>query len=415
MKVLQLSTFDGRFGAAIAARRLHEALRANDVESNLLVSEVLSDSPHTHGPTSGLEKIKSKARHYIDRFPLRFYPKTARGYFSPNWKSSSIAQEAHAFPADVVHLHWCQSNFVPTPTLPHFERPLVWTFHDMWAFTGGCHYNSGCERYQIECGQCPLLGSKSENDLSRWLWRQKQDVYERLRHSLQIICPSNWLADLARGARLLEGIPVHTIPNPINTRIFKPLDKAVARQLLGLPETGRLVLLGATSRGDKRKGFDLLDQALQYYSSDPEATPLGIVSLGMRNNTDTQVSPKLKDWKIGFLQDEVSLSALYSAVDVVVLPSRQENLSNMLAESLCCGTPCLAFAIGGNGDLISHQVNGYLAKPDDAADMAVGLNWILDHLQDKQRPLIAHEAHQKLSADTLIPQFLKVYRGFTSK
>ena len=411
MRILQLSTFDGRFGASIAARRLHEALLANGQQCDLLVSEVLSDSPRTHGPRSGFEKFSAKVRHQIDKLPLKLYQRENSLAFSPNWFPSGIAGRIATFQSDVIHLHWCQSDFIPTPVLPRLGRPLVWTFHDMWAFTGGCHYTGDCQGYLSNCGRCPVLKSSQESDLSQWLWNQKRGVYREIRDSLQIICPSHWLSEVARKAPLLEGVPVHTVANPINTQVFKPFDKRTARRLLGLPEEGPLLLLGATARSDHRKGFDLLDEALEYYSSQKDAPRLGVVTLGVRNKPEEPTkSPNLKTWNIGFLQDEVSLCALYNAVDVVALPSREENLSNTLAEALCCGIPCLAFRIGGNGDLISHQKNGYLAKPDDTTDMATGLTWILKNLGDDQRASISDAAKDKVGADRIIPQFLNIYQ-----
>jgi len=173
--------------------------------------------------------------------------------------------------------------------------------------------------------------------------------------------------------------------------------------------------MGAASQGDRRKGFDLLQDALRQYAALPGAEPLGLVTLGMRNNKSSNPTKGLTNWNIGFLQDEVSLSALYNAVDAVALPSREENLSNMLSEALSCGIPCVAFAIGGNGDLIQHQANGYLAKPGDTADMATGLHWILQNYGPEKRALIAEDAHARVSYEALVPQFLKLYDAILSQ
>src|SRR5476651_261685 len=139
MRILQLSTFDIRYGAAIAARRLHEALLSNHLESDLLVSERHSDSPRIHVAQLGLEKLKARVRHHIDKLPLKLYPQRSPSQFSPNWVSSHLPRRVDQLKPDVIHMHWCQTNFVPTPVLPQLGRPLIWTFHDMWAFTGGCH------------------------------------------------------------------------------------------------------------------------------------------------------------------------------------------------------------------------------------------------------------------------------------
>jgi len=414
MRILQLSTFDLRFGASIAARRLHEALLAQGGDCDLLVSEVQSDSPRAHAAYKGLGKVQAKARHYLDSLPLRLYTRKP-GLFSANWLGSSIHHTVDQFTPDIVHMHWCQTSFVPTSALPHFNYPLVWTFHDMWAFTGGCHYTDGCDHYLQQCGRCPILQSNSGNDLSHWLWKQKHRAYGRLPKSLHVVCPSNWMADVARRAPLLKGVPVHVIANPISAQTFRPIDKKTARRLLGLPEKGQLLLMGAASQGDRRKGFDLLQDALRQYAALPGAEPLGLVTLGMRNNKSSNPTKGLTNWNIGFLQDEVSLSALYNAVDAVALPSREENLSNMLSEALSCGIPCLAFAIGGNGDLIQHQANGYLAKPGDTADMATGLHWILQNYGPEKRALIAEDAHARVSYEALVPQFLKLYDAILSQ
>ena len=411
MRILQLSTFDLRFGASIAARRLHEALLSQGSISDMLVSEVQSDTPRVHPAYTGVGKVRAKVRHSIDKLPLRFYTRKPSAPFSSSWLGSSIHRKIDQFQPDIVHLHWCQTSFLPTGTLPHIPCPIVWTYHDMWAFTGGCHYTAGCDHYLKQCGCCPILSSNSPGDVSHWLWKQKYHAYRNVAKSLNVVCPSNWMADLARQAPLLTGVPVHVIANPISAQMFQPIDKKTARRLLGLPEKGRLVLIGATSKGDRRKGFDLLDAALHQYASLPGAEPLGLVTLGTRNSTAVSETKGLTTWNIGFLQDEVSLCALYNAVDVVALPSREENLSNMLSEALCCGIPCLAFAIGGNGDLIQHQVNGYLAKPSDTTDMATGLGWILQNLGPEKRAAIAEEAHAKVSYEALVPQFLKLYHS----
>jgi glycosyltransferase involved in cell wall biosynthesis len=255
------------------------------------------------------------------------------------------------------------------------------------------------------------LKSTRENDLSRRLWKKKRDAYLRVRQSLQVVCPSNWMAGLARNAPLLEGVPVHVVPNPINTQIFRPTDKIAARRSLGLPEKGPLLLMGAAASYDQRKGFDLLDAALGQYAGQADAPTLGLVILGYKADPLSAKSGKLRIHHLDFVSEEERLAALYNAIDLVALPSREENLSNMLAEALCCGTPCLAFGIGGNGDLISHQTNGYLAKPFDTADMAAGLSWILSHLGGDTRDAISQVARVKLSYEALAPTFLEIYRA----
>jgi glycosyltransferase involved in cell wall biosynthesis len=411
MKILQLSRFDSRFGAAIATRRLHEALLAAGEQCDFLVDQMRGNSARTHVAYTGFGKLMARARLRLDFFPLQFCRDKNYNNFSLNWVPSPIVRRIDDFAPNVVHMHWCLNDFVPTPILPRIGRPLIWTFHDMWAFTGGCHYTGGCDRYYTECGSCPVIASNTENDISRCLWRQKSEVYPRIRNTLQVICPSRWLADLARNAPLLDGVTVHALPNPIDAAIFNPAPKRAARQLLNLPPDGPLLLMGTASTNDRRKGFDLLDEALKRYAAKPDAQPLGLVTLGVKTEASAVASGKLKMWNLDFINDEKRLAALYNAVDVVALPSREENLSNMLAEALSCGTPCLAFDIGGNGDLISHQVNGYLVMPNDTADMAEGIRWILSHFTDERREAVSEMAHGQVSYETVVPKFQEIYQS----
>jgi glycosyltransferase involved in cell wall biosynthesis len=409
MRILQLSTFDSRFGAAIAARRLHEALLDSGQDCDFLVREKQGNFPRTYEAYEGLEKLLAKARQRIDFLPLKFYRPNTYADFSLNWVSSNMPELVEDYKPDIVHMHWCQPNFVPTPTLLRMGRPIIWTFHDMWTFTGGCHYSDTCEHYLNECGACPVLKSTKANDVSRRLWREKREAYRRIQNSFQVVCPSNWMAGLACNAPLLEGIPVHVVPNPIDTHIFKPSDKIAARRLLGLPEQGHLLLMGATWNSNRRKGFDLLDAALQKYAENPDTPEVGLVMLEQKVEALSERPGKLKVHHLDFVSEETRVAALYNAVDVVALPSREENLSNMLAEALCCGTPCLAFEIGGNGDLITHKVNGYMAKAFDTDEMALGLTWILDNVREENRTSIAKAAHDKVSYEVLVPTFLKIY------
>lgn len=410
MRILQLSSFDNRFGGAIAARRLHEALLAHGEECDFLVNEMQGDSQRTHQAYTGLAKLMAKARQRIDFLPVNFYDLRSRSDFSPNWVTSNLPSRVADFLPDIVHMHWCQPNFVPARVLPRLNRPIVWTFHDMWAFTGGCHYNRGCERYLETCGSCPVLNSPTEDDLSRKLWKLKQNAYSRVKRSVQVVCPSNWMAGLARKAPLLEGVPVHVLPNPINTQVFHPLDQLEARRLLGLPEKGPLLLMGTAASYDKRKGFDLLDVALKHYASQSHTEELGLIILGHKSDSLAAGTGKLKVHYLDFVSEETRLATIYNAVDAVALPSREENLSNMLAESLCCGTPCLVFGIGGNADIVTHQVNGYIAKPFDTTDLSAGLTWILANLR-YSRDSIAKAAEAKLSYENLIPEFMHIYRA----
>ena len=241
----------------------------------------------------------------------------------------------------------------------------------MWAFTGGCHYDEECAGFQKQCGACPVLGSSKEKDLSRKVLLRKQACFARL-PNMTIVGLSKWLSDCASSSSLLKHNPVVNLPNPIDTQTFAPFEQAEARKLFNLPQNKKLILFGAMgATSDPRKGFKELAQALDHLPAEYELVVFG------SNQPQKSQDFKQKAHYLGHLHDDVSLRVLYSAADVMVVPSLQENLSNAIMESLACGTPVVGFDIGGNSDLIEHQKTGYLAKPFNVDDLAAGLDWVL--------------------------------------
>jgi glycosyltransferase involved in cell wall biosynthesis len=245
----------------------------------------------------------------------------------------------------------------------------------MWALTGGCHYAGECERYKDSCGACPELGSEKEKDLSRKFWRRKKEAYNGL--NLTIVTPSRWLAECARQSSLLRDFPVKVIPNGLDLELFGPVDRRAARDKLGLPVDKKLILFGAvSSTSDRRKGFHLLQPALRHLSANRTSKDVELLVFGAaepENPPDFGLPARY----LGTLSDEEELALLYGAADVCAVPSLQDNLPNIVAEAMACGTPCVAFDIGGMPDMIEHKRNGYLARPFDAEDLARGMAWVL--------------------------------------
>lgn len=377
MKALLLSTFDRVGGAARATYRLHGGLQALSSErfvtSQMLVQRKVSDDVTVLAPRSGPDRTIARLRSPFDRLPLARYPQR-EGFFSVQWLPDNLVNRITMLQPDVINLHWIGRGFVQIETLAQLNRPLVWTLHDMWAFTGGCHYNDDCDRYQQNCGACPQLHSTQDSDLTRWIWARKAKAWQSL--PLTLVSPSRWLADCARKSALLSHHRIEVIPNGLNLNLYKPMSRLVARQHLGLPPDQTLVLFGAASAiSDRRKGFHLLQEMLQRLRLEPELD-LALIVLG----SDRPENPPdlgFPSHYLGHLQDEEALATVYAAADVFVAPSLQDNLPNTVLEAMACGTPCVAFDIGGMPDMIDHQVNGYLARPFDCGELAAGLRWVL--------------------------------------
>jgi len=409
MKVLQLSTDDGRGGAGVAARRLHLLLRNAGEDSQLLVKDLVAGTHAAQSLVTNLPtKLREGTREILDQLPLRLYPRRKHDYFSPGIYSANLTTQLREIKPDVVHLHWGLRGFVSAETLTKIPQPIVWTLHDMWALTGGCHYSADCLRYRIGCGKCPALGSRALWDLSRWNWRRKFKSYKR--KPLHIISPSRWLAGLVRQSSLLGHATVDVLPNPIDTGIFRPWDRAFAKSCLRLPSDLPLVVCGAVSQNEPRKGFDLLVKALDHYTQRAGNLEIALILFGPTSNLRFPPPKKIRVIYLGVLEDEITLSMLFNSADALVLPSREENLSLTLTEALCCGARCVAFDVGGNGDLVLHQNNGYLAKPFDSEDLSNGLAWTLADAASASRDVIAREAQALVSPEVLIPRFIDIYQ-----
>lgn len=401
-----LNSEDLRGGAARAVYRLHLALRAAGADSRMLVQVKHGSDDTVTGPRS---RIRGKLRAAADLLPLVFYPRRSGETFYPGWLPDRVAREAGRLGPDLLHLHWITGGFLNVASLSRLRRPLVWTLHDMWAFTGGCHYDEGCGRYAGGCGRCPVLGSRSVSDLSSAGWRRKQRSYLDL--ALTVVTPSRWLGELAAASPLLGRFPVNVIPNPIDTALFAPADRAAARQALGLPADRRIILFGALrATSETRKGFRHLEAALRKLAAlRPELKPLAVVF-----GADRPAQPPdlgIECHFAGTLTDDSALARLYSAADVLVAPSTQENLSNAVLESLACGTPVAAFDIGGMPDMIEHQRNGYLARSLDADDLAHGISWILE--DETRRRALSDRARNKVleefESSKIARRYLELY------
>ncbi len=386
VKVLQLNNSDITGGSGRAAYRLHQGLQDIGVNSKMLVQNQSSNDRTVVSSNNRVSEGIARMRITFDNLPDKLYPQRQKSpRFSSQWLPDTVAPRAARINPDIINLHWLNEAFVQIETVAKFKRPLVWTLHDMWAFTGGCHYSPDCDRYTASCGACPQLGSSRDWDLSHWVWKRKARSWKNL--NLTIVSPSSWLAKSASSSSLFRDLRVQIIPNGLDIEIYRPINRLVARELLKLPQDKQLILFGSLkATSDKRKGLYLLQPALQELSKYGWKNRLELVIFGA-SQPENPPDFGFKANYLGTLSDDLLLALVYSAADVFILPSTQENLANTVMEAIACGIPCVAFDIGGMPDMIEHQKNGYLAQPYKIEDLAQGIAWVIEN----------QERHQKLS------------------
>lgn len=412
MKILSLSTSDLDGGAARAAYRLHQSLQAIGITSQMLVRGKTSADQTVIAERSLLTKLGPPA----NSFPLKLYPQRDRALFSTQWFPDAMVQKVHDLNPDLVHLHWIGNGFLQIETLAKLKKPLVWTLHDMWPFTGGCHYAQECDHYTDACGSCPQLNSNRNWDVSRWIWRRKAQAWKDL--NLTIVSPSLWLAECARSSSLLKHLRVEVIPHGLNLKQYRPIEQSLARKLLNLPPNKQIVLFGASpgTTTHQRKGLHFLEPAMQKLIQSGWQDQLELIIFGSYQSV-TPVNLGFPIHYLGQFQDDLSLVLIYSSADVMVVPSKQEAFGQTASEALACGTPVVAFAATGVKDIVDHQYNGYLAHPFNIDDLAEGITWILEDAERYQtlRVNAREKAEEQFSRELQAHRYLALYQDILAE
>jgi glycosyltransferase involved in cell wall biosynthesis len=401
--VLFVNTFQKLGGAARAAYRIFSEISNRSVRTHYLtlIKEDSNLDISGHLYTDSVS-VLVRALIRLHRIPLYFYPQRPQVFFSPDFWPNPLRIRLKRFKTRLVHLHWVNAGLLGMEELSRLTCPIVWTLHDAWAFTGGCHYTRDCVGFMGYCGRCPQLGSQSENDYSQRLMRKKAQVFKKL--DITVVTPSRWLAEMAKQSSLFAGRRIEVIPNGLDTNVFTPVDRAAARERLGIPLDKPIVLFGAHSVTEKRKGWDLLRDALSH-----QKQPCTLLVFG-EGKVFVEHAPHITVCQLGSFSDDARLALIYSSADVFVCPSREDNLPNTVAEALSCGTPCAAFAINGFPDMIEHQRTGWLAKPFDSVDLAEGISWLIRYPDQEQLRRAAREkAVSDYSMGVMGDRYMELY------
>jgi len=413
MKVRLLSTSDAYGGAARAAYRLHLAVqRVADpaIQTVFQVVRKQTDDPSVQAPRSTLEKgwpyLKTATGAILQTLQTTDNPI----FHSSAWLPCHLDRSLNQCEEDLLHLHWVQEEMLSIESIGRLRKPLVWTLHDSWAFSGSEHYPSDLNdsRYQQGYFRSNRPSTHRGLDLDRWCWQRKLKHWRR---PIQLVCPSSWLADCASRSALLSTWPVSVIPNALPTDIYQPWPKRLARRMFGLPADIPIILFGAMKGCHYPiKGWSLLEPALKLLAGDIPGVQAVVFG---QSAPATPMKLGLPVQFVGRLHDDQSLAMLYSAADVMVVPSRMEAFGQTASEAQSCGTPVVAFNATGLMDVVEHKVTGYLVEPFSSRDLANGIAWILsDPQRYKQVSSQArHRAVRLWSEDVVVPQYLSLYQS----
>ena len=401
MNVLHINQSDISGGAAIAGYRLHQGLLAQGINSRLLVGAVKTSS-------NLVATIPRKYR--IENQLLRFNQWLGLNYINI---ISTFDITAHTFyqEADIINLHNLHNDYFNYLAINSFteNKKAIFTLHDMWSFTGHCAYSYDCDRWKIGCGKCPYPDTYPDiqRDNSHLEWKLKNWVYSR--SNLTIITPSNWLTEQAKQS-MLSRFQIHHIPYGIDTEAYQPLAPEQCKSLLGISLDKRVLMFGAESLKDPRKGGDILLTALQ---SLPESLKDETVLLTIGDSAETiSESVGMQTLNLGYVSSDRLKSVAYSAADLFLFPTRADNLPLVLQESMACGTPMVSFKIGGVPDLVRPGITGYLATPEDAKNFCNGIVQLLEDqdLRDRMSQQCRAIALEEYPLELQAKRYIELYR-----
>ena len=372
MKILFLNSNDLYGGAAKACCRLLLELRKQRCAVKFIVQNKYQDLDDEYEINDNLLlKVYDKVRIFFD-FKILSLFKSKSVTWSISFLPCINLKKIYNDSCDIIHLHWIGNGFIPAKKLAKMKKPIVWTIHDSWAFTGGCHIPYECTNYEKNCGHCKYLKHPRKRDLSYYLLKKKKKYWSTL--DINIVAPSTWLANCAKNSSIFKNKKVFVIPNGINTKVFKPLDKMNCRNIWDIPQAKKIILFGAYgSTSDSNKGFHYLVDALKKIDNTNEYEL--IVFGANKSNYELSINTKY----VGVINDEISLATLYSAADVIAIPSKSESFCQVAAEAMSCGIPVVAFNTTGVKDIVDHRNTGYLANPFDTQDFAYGIRWIFEN------------------------------------
>jgi glycosyltransferase involved in cell wall biosynthesis len=383
MNVLLITTYP-HGGAGVACRRLQGALSSLGHQVNILYQ---TDIGNRFGFLAERVSFLPWERNRSVRF-----------LFSLANFGTDISQHPLVQAADVLHLHWWNQGFLSlrdVARLGALGKPIVWTLHDMWAMTGGCHHNRSCEEFKRACGQCPYLRFRYKNDLSRQIWAKKQRLYPK---NIHYVTCSQWLEGMARSSSLLMDSDIRTIPNPIDTSVFRPeasSPRSAFQRTIGATPGAHLVLFAAMSISNPYKGFGYLREALQHLKAQRPDLSIEVVALGKSKTGELDGLPyKVHD--LGLVKDQNQLVSVYGGVDVFVTPSLEENLPNTIMESMACGTPVVGFDVGGIPEMIVDGKYGRVVPIRDSVALADAMAWVLE--DPTRRQALGDAARQSVLA-----------------
>ena len=352
MRILQINTVYNRGSTGKIAKALHDKCIENG-------HQCISAYRYREGAWDDTLTVSSWLDCHIHNRLARYT--MLQGFFS-RFMTRRFLEKVERYSPDVIHLHNLHGSYINLKSLFSYIKKhnvaVVWTLHDCWAFTGHCAYFTlaGCDKWREGCHQCPQLRQipKSYLDTTKSMYKKKKKMFSSV-ENMTIVTPSQWLADLVKES-FLKNYPVQVIHNGIDLGIFKPTPSDF-RQKYNFSESKKIIL-GVAFGWGQRKGLDVFIDLSKRLDEDKYQ----IVLVGTDDNVDMQLPSNITS--IHRTHDQAELAEIYTAADLFVNPTREENYPTVNMEAIACGTPVLTFRTGGSPEILDETC-GSVVECDD--------------------------------------------------
>ncbi len=438
MKIAILNKSDSTGGAAVVTLRLAEALRAKGHDVTMIVTEKLTSHPWVKQAGTPVQRAFPFVKERLSVWMHNRFDRESLFKIDPASSGLDLASMPEVREADAILVNWVNQGMLSLRGMRRLlglGKPVVWTMHDMWCFTGICHHSGTCTRYLRQCGHCPLLkDAASGQDLSRMIWHRKEELYP-CDGSLAFVAVSRWLAEKARHSSLLYDLPVKVIPNAFeldkNGETVSDTAQALVKRLddirkesgtagvSGENQKSIMVAFGAARLDDPIKGLPILRKAFQIIShKHPElASGIRLVAFGTLKNPHALDDMAVPVVHLGRVPAD-DIPEIYRRCDVVVSTSHYETLPGTLVEGQAWGAVPVAFDHGGQSDIIDHRRNGYLARwsedhDEGAARIAEGIVWAASADVDKE--MMRNDVRHRFDAGMIADRYVELIQSMRKK
>lgn len=395
MKVLQINSVCGVGSTGRIATDLYKVLEVQGNKCKIAYGR--GTAPE------GIDSIKigSNLDNYYHVFKTRVFDK--HGFGSVN-ATKKFIEEVKEYDPDIIHLHNIHGYYINIEILFNYlkeaNKPVVWTLHDCWAFTGHCAYFDyvGCEKWKNGCSNCQQKGSYPNSkvaDNSRWNYEKKKELFTSVKN-MSIITPSKWLANLVKES-FLGKYNIEVINNGIDLDVFKPTESNF-REKYNLQD--KFIVLGVASVWEERKGLKYFIELSKMLDNKYKIVIVGVNEKQKEGLPDNIIS-------ITRTNNVKELSEIYTAADVFVNPTLEDNFPTTNLESIACGTPVITFDTGGSPECIDNE-NGIVVKKGDIDGLYKAIYSISKNSLDKYKNIKIYDLFNK---QIVFNDYIKIYKN----